>query len=88
MHCRSARRRVSCSLAEPGEFSRRAFLAGRLDLTQAEAIHDLIAAQTLAQARSAAQQLGGALSRRIAPIKTKLLHLIAMLEAGMDFRER
>lgn len=72
-------------VAEPGEFSRRAFLAGRLDLTQAEAIHDLIAAQTLAQARTAAQQLGGALSRRIAPIKRQLVHLIAMLEAGMDF---
>jgi tRNA modification GTPase len=72
-------------LAEPGEFSRRAFLAGRLDLTQAEAIHDLIAAQTLAQARTAAQQLGGALSRRIAPIKQLLVHLVAMLEAGMDF---
>jgi len=72
-------------VAEPGEFSRRAFLAGRLDLTQAEAIHDLIAAQTLAQARTAAQQLGGALSRRIAPIKQQLVHLIAMLEAGMDF---
>jgi tRNA modification GTPase len=72
-------------LAEPGEFSRRAFLAGRLDLTQAEAIHDLIAAQTLAQARTAAQQLGGALSRRVAPIKQQLVYLIAMLEAGMDF---
>jgi len=72
-------------LAEPGEFSRRAFLAGRLDLTQAEAIHDLIAAQTLAQARTAAQQLGGALSRRVAPIKQQLVFLIAMLEAGMDF---
>jgi tRNA modification GTPase len=76
---------LGARLAEPGEFSRRAFLAGRLDLTQAEAIHDLIAAQTLAQARTAAQQLGGALSRRIAPIKQQLVHLIAMLEAGMDF---
>jgi tRNA modification GTPase len=75
----------SARLADPGEFSRRAFLSGRLDLTQAEAIHDLIAAQTLAQARTAAQQLGGALSRRIAPIKQQLVHLIAMLEAGMDF---
>lgn len=76
---------LGARLAEPGEFSRRAFLAGRLDLTQAEAIHDLIAAQTLAQARTAAQQLGGSLSRRIAPLKQGLLHLIAMLEAGMDF---
>jgi tRNA modification GTPase len=72
-------------LAAPGEFTQRAFLAGRLDLTQAEAVHDLIAAHTLDQARVAAQQLGGALSRRIAPAKETLLHLIALLEAGMDF---
>ncbi len=72
-------------LAEPGEFTQRAFLSGRLDLTQAEAVHDLIAAQTLEQVRAAAQQLGGALSRRLAPAKERLLHLIALLEAGMDF---
>ncbi|HEV2577628.1 MAG TPA: tRNA uridine-5-carboxymethylaminomethyl(34) synthesis GTPase MnmE [Acidobacteriaceae bacterium] len=72
-------------LARPGEFTERAFLNGRLDLTQAEAVHDLIAAQTLEQARMAAQQLGGALSRRVAPIKERLVTLIALLEAGMDF---
>jgi tRNA modification GTPase len=72
-------------LAAPGEFTQRAFLAGRIDLTQAEAVGDLIAAQTLEQARAAAQQLGGALSRRVAPAKELLLHLIALLEAGMDF---
>jgi tRNA modification GTPase len=72
-------------LAGPGEFTQRAFLNRRIDLTQAEAIHDLIAAQTLEQARMAAQQLGGALSRRVAPEKERLLHLIALLEAGMDF---
>jgi tRNA modification GTPase len=72
-------------LAAPGEFTQRAFLSGRIDLTQAEAVHDLIAAQTLNQARVAAQQLGGALSRRVAPAKESLLHLIALLEAGMDF---
>ena len=72
-------------LADPGEFTQRAFLAGRLDLTQAEAVHDLIAAQTLEQARAAAQQLGGALSRRVSPAKEDLFHLIALLEAGMDF---
>jgi tRNA modification GTPase len=72
-------------LAEPGEFTRRAFLRGRLDLTQAEAVGDLIAAQTLDQARVAAQQMGGAMSRRVAPAKEALLHLIAALEAGMDF---
>jgi tRNA modification GTPase len=71
--------------ATPGEFTQRAFLSGRLDLTQAEAVQDLIAAQTLDQARVAAQQLGGAMSRRVAPAKGSLLHLIALLEAGMDF---
>lgn len=74
-------------LAEPGEFTQRAFLSGRLDLTQAEAVHDLIESTTLHQARVAAQQLGGALSRQIAPIKEKLIHLIATLEAGIDFAE-
>ena len=72
-------------LARPGEFTERAFLNGRIDLTQAEAVQDLIAAQTLEQARMAAQQLGGALSRRVAPVKEELLTLIALLEAGMDF---
>jgi len=72
-------------LAMPGEFTQRAFLAGRIDLTQAEAVHDLIAAQSLEQARAAAQQMGGALSRRAAPAKETLLHLVALLEAGMDF---
>jgi tRNA modification GTPase len=74
-------------LAAPGEFTQRAFLSGRIDLTQAEAVHDLIAAQTLYQARVAAQQLHGALSRRIKPIKESLVALIAMLEAGIDFAE-
>ena len=72
-------------LAEPGEFTQRAFLNGRLDLTQAEAVHDVIAARTLEQVRTAAQQLGGAMSRRVAPAKEQLVHLIALLEAGMDF---
>jgi tRNA modification GTPase len=80
-----ARLGLAVRLAEPGEFTQRAFLSGRLDLTQAEAVHDLIAAQTLQQARVAAQQLGGALSRRVAPAKEALLYLIALLEAGMDF---
>ncbi len=74
-------------LAAPGEFTQRAFLGGRIDLTQAEAVHDLIEAQTLYQARVAAQQLHGALSRRIKPIKEGLVALIALLEAGIDFAE-
>jgi tRNA modification GTPase len=74
-------------LAEPGEFTQRAFLSNRLDLTQAEAVHDLIESTTLHQARIAAQQLGGSLSRQIAPIKQRLVSLIASLEAGIDFAE-
>jgi len=80
-----ARIGAAVRLAQPGEFTQRAFLAGRIDLTQAEAVADLIAAQTLDQARVAAQQMGGAMARRVAPAKEGLLHLIALLEAGMDF---
>src|SRR5438046_6848537 len=65
----------------------RAFLNGRIDLTQAEAVRDLIESQTLFQAKVAAQQLEGALSRRLQPIKQKLVELIALLEAGVDFAE-
>jgi tRNA modification GTPase len=74
-------------LAEPGEFTMRAFLNGRIDLTQAEAVRDLIESQTLYQAKVAAQQLEGALSKRLQPIKQKLVELIAVLEAGIDFAE-
>jgi tRNA modification GTPase len=74
-------------LAEPGEFTMRAFLNGRLDLTQAEAVRDLIDSQTLFQAKVAAQQLEGSLSKRLKPIKQKLVELIALLEAGIDFAE-
>lgn len=74
-------------LAEPGEFTSRAFLNGRIDLTQAEAVRDLIESQTVYQAKVAAQQLDGTLSRRLKPIKDKLVHLIAQLEAGIDFAE-
>jgi tRNA modification GTPase len=78
---------LGARLAEPGEFTQRAFLAGKLDLTQAEAVRDLIEAQTLTQARQAASQMGGALSRRVQPIKQELVELIALLEAGIDFAE-
>ncbi len=73
--------------AEPGEFSMRAFLNGRIDLTQAEAIRDLIESRTLYQARVAATQLEGSLSVRLKPHKQSLLDLIAMLEAGIDFAD-
>jgi tRNA modification GTPase len=74
-------------LARPGEFTERAFLRGRIDLTQAEAVRDLIAAETLYQVRVAAEQLGGALSRRVAPVKEQLVALVTLLEAGIDFAE-
>ena len=78
---------LGARLAEPGEFTQRAFLSGKLDLTQAEAVRDLIEAQTLTQARQAASQMGGALSHRVQPIKQALVELIALLEAGIDFAE-
>ena len=78
---------LGARLAEPGEFTQRAFISGRMDLTQAEAVRDLIEAQTLTQARQAASQMGGALSRRVAPVKQALVELVALLEAGIDFAE-
>lgn len=78
---------LGARLAEPGEFTQRAFLSGRIDLTQAEAVRDLIEAQTLTQARQAASQMGGALSHRVAPVKQGLVELVALLEAGIDFAE-
>jgi len=74
-------------LAEPGEFTQRAFLAGRIDLTQAEAVDDLIGSVTLEQARVAARQMGGALARRVSAPKEVLVGLIAVMEAGIDFAE-
>ena len=74
-------------LAEPGEFTMRAFLNGRIDLTQAEAVRDLIDSQTLFQAQVAARQLEGSLSKRLQPIKQQLIELIAVMEAGIDFAE-
>ncbi len=74
-------------IAEPGEFTLRAYMNGRIDLPQAEAVRDLIDATTLYQARVAAQQVEGSVSRRIQPAKEQLVELIALLEAGIDFAE-
>jgi tRNA modification GTPase len=74
-------------IAEPGEFTLRAYINGRIDLPQAEAVRDLIDATTLYQARVAAQQIGGSVSRRIQPAKEQLVELISLLEAGIDFAE-
>src|SRR5688572_27348359 len=72
-------------LAQPGEFTLRAFLSGKIDLVQAEAVADLIAAATPLQARVAFDQLEGTLTRRIAAIDADLFDLIARLEASLDF---
>jgi tRNA modification GTPase len=72
-------------LAEPGEFTLRAFLKGRIDLVQAEAVADLIDAVTPLQARAAFDQLEGTLTERIAEIDAELFDLIARLEASLDF---
>jgi tRNA modification GTPase len=74
-------------LARPGEFTLRAFLAGQIDLVQAEAVRDLIAAATPLQARVAFDQLDGTLTRRIAALDEVLFDLIARLEASLDFPE-
>lgn len=72
-------------LGEPGEFSRRAFENGRLDLTQAEGIADLVEAETEAQRRQALSQAEGALGRRYAVWRSDLLRVLALLEAAIDF---
>ena len=72
-------------LAEPGEFTRRAFEAGRLDLDQAEAVADLIDAESQAQARQALDQLAGALGARYAAWRGALAEALAYLEAAVDF---
>ncbi len=74
-------------LAEPGEFTFRAFLRGRIDLVQAEAVQDLVEAVTPLQARAAFDQLEGTLTSRIREIDTALFELSAKLEASLDFPE-
>jgi tRNA modification GTPase len=78
-------RRLGLRLAEPGEFTRRAFLNGKLDLVQAEAVGDLTAAETEAQRRQARRQLDGALGTLYRGWSGRLLHLLAHLEAAIDF---
>ena len=74
-------------VARPGEFSERAFRNGKMDLTQAEAIADLIDASTEAAARSASRSLGGAFSREIGTLREALIHLRMLVEATLDFPE-
>jgi tRNA modification GTPase len=79
--------RLGARLAEPGEFSRRAFINGKLDLAQAEAIADLIDAGSREAARSAVRTLDGAFSRKIDHLRDGLIHLRMLVEATLDFPE-
>jgi tRNA modification GTPase len=74
-------------LAEPGEFTKRAFLNGRIDLTQAEAVMDIISSKTDIAHRAANEQLLGDLSRGITELRDKLISLLASIEACIDFPE-
>lgn len=78
---------LGARLAEPGEFTLRAYLSGRIDLVQAEAVNDLINAVTPLQARSAFDQLEGTLTERIRRIDAELFDVCARLEASLDFPE-
>lgn len=73
--------------AEPGEFTRRAFANGRIDLAEAEGLADLLASETEVQRRAAIGMAGGALSRRVEAWRERLLHLSAQLEAALDFED-
>ena len=74
-------------MATPGEFTQRAFVHGKMDLSQAEAVADLIAAQTSAAHRIALKQLKGGFSRELAGMRAELLHLASLMELELDFSE-
>ena len=71
--------------ADPGEFSRRAFLNGKMDLAEAEGLADLIDAETAAQRAQALRQMGGGIGAVLDPLRDELIHALAMLEAWIDF---
>lgn len=73
--------------AEPGEFTRRAFENGRIDLTAVEGLADLVAAETQAQRRQALGQMQGALTRRAEDWRARLIEALALVEAGIDFAD-
>src|SRR5205809_2523402 len=79
--------RAGARAARPGEFTERAFLNGKMDLTQAEAVIDLIRARTDLALRSAREQLEGRLGEKIGTIRTELVELLAHIEAAIDFHE-
>ena len=85
--CLQAGQPLGLRLAEPGEFTQRAFLNGKLDLAQAEAVADLIDASTEAAVRSAARSLSGAFSQQVQQLRDRLVRLRMLVEATLDFPE-
>lgn len=79
--------KAGCRLAKPGEFTETAYLNHRMDLSQAEAVADLIASQTEAQHRIAMQQMRGGLSAELKALREKLLHVASLLELELDFSD-
>ena len=78
---------AGCQLAEPGEFTRRAFMNGKMDLSQAEAVADLIAATSAGQHRLALNQMRGGFSRELAQLRDQLLHITSLMELELDFSD-
>ncbi|MCI9178378.1 MAG: tRNA uridine-5-carboxymethylaminomethyl(34) synthesis GTPase MnmE [Clostridia bacterium] len=78
---------AGASMAEPGEFTKKAFLNGRIDLSQAEGIIDLINSKTQQEAKASFQQLEGGLSKRVQEIRKQILNVIADIEASIDYPE-
>ena len=78
---------AGCRAAEPGEFTRRAFLNGKMDLTQAEAVADLIAAQSKAEKDLALSQLRGSVSNELGALRERLLHFTSLIELELDFAD-
>ena len=78
---------AGCRAAEPGEFTRRAFLNGKMDLAQAEAVADLIAAQSKAEKDLALSQLRGSISTELAKLRERLLHFTSLIELELDFAD-
>lgn len=76
-----------CRMARPGEYTERAFLNGKMDLSQAEAVADLIASTTAANHRMAMQQMKGGFSNELRQLRDQLLHITSLMELELDFSD-
>ena len=76
-----------CRLAEPGEFTKRAYLNGRIDLSIADSVNDLIKAQSMVQAKSAIRGVNGSVERLLTPLMDEMKNVISMIEVNIDYPE-